>query len=142
DYAVLDYNGTDGTASFQLPNPDPDNDGVTEYSVFCRVVGTPGGNGSIVTEATDPGPDGILGTADDVTVTSVEVLTLTRTSPPKFTNVSRKLLYIYADIDSDGNLERIPLFDDRLEEYLWSYDNNGLKVVQLRFYEIATDVEA
>ncbi|MHC4518842.1 MAG: hypothetical protein ACYTAS_09665, partial [Planctomycetota bacterium] len=42
DYAVLDYNGTDGTASFQLPNPDPDNDGVTDYSVFCRVVGTPG----------------------------------------------------------------------------------------------------
>src|SRR5262249_35267190 len=31
DFQVLDANGTDGTASFQLPNPDPDGDGVTAY---------------------------------------------------------------------------------------------------------------
>jgi len=34
DFAVLDANGTDGPAAFQLPNPDPDGDGVTEYSVY------------------------------------------------------------------------------------------------------------
>src|SRR5262245_17474130 len=27
DFAVLDANGTDGSAAFQLPNPDPDGDG-------------------------------------------------------------------------------------------------------------------
>jgi hypothetical protein len=36
DFQVLDANGTDGQAAFQLPNPDPDNDGVTQYSVFAR----------------------------------------------------------------------------------------------------------
>ncbi len=36
-FAVLDANGTDKDgAAFQLPNPDPNNDGVTEYSVWAR----------------------------------------------------------------------------------------------------------
>src|SRR5690349_7013978 len=33
DFAVIDANGTDGSASFQLPAPAPDGDGITEYSV-------------------------------------------------------------------------------------------------------------
>ena len=43
DFAVLDCDGTDGEAKFQLPNPDPENDGVTEYSVYARALGKPGG---------------------------------------------------------------------------------------------------
>ena len=43
-----------------------------------------------------------------------------------------------------GNLQyvfnRYSLFDEALYDYFWSYDNNGLKLVQLRFYEIPTDV--
>ena len=35
-FQVLDANGTDGEAIFQLPDPDPDGDGVTEYSVYVR----------------------------------------------------------------------------------------------------------
>lgn len=49
-------------------------------------------------------------------------------------------IYVYADINSDGIVERLPLFDDRLQDYFWSYDNQGLKLVQLRFYEIPTNV--
>ena len=41
DFAVLDANGTDGHASFQLPVPDSDDDGITTYSVFARALGTP-----------------------------------------------------------------------------------------------------
>src|SRR5262245_33340660 len=52
-FAVLDANGTDGTASFQLPNPDPLNSGVTKYSVFARALGKPGGSATITTCATD-----------------------------------------------------------------------------------------
>ena len=33
-----------------------------------------------------------------------------------------------------------PLFDNALEDYFWSYDNNGLKLLQLRFYPVPTDV--
>ena len=140
-YQVLDANGTDANgARFQLPNPDPDNDGVTVYSVYARALGKPGGNADMTTGATDPGDDGIFGTADDVIVYSVAVLEVERTKgQQKFENVSRYLLYIYVDLDGNGVAERYNLFNDALQDYFWSYDNNGLKLLQLRFYEIPTN---
>ncbi|MBB6610663.1 hypothetical protein H7F15_06415 [Pontibacter sp. Tf4] len=133
-YQVLDANGTDSNgAKFQLPNPDPDNDGITEYSVWARALGKPGGSSTMSTCAYDPmsGED----------VCSTESLVSVRSKgKSSFTNVSKDLLYIYADLDNDGDTERYPLFDDRLEDYYWSYDNNGLKILQLRFYEMATNV--
>ncbi|MGD9142841.1 MAG: hypothetical protein PVG61_03230 [Dehalococcoidia bacterium] len=146
DFAVLDANGTKGSASFQLPNPDPDGDGTTVYSVWARPVGKPGGDAVVTTcayEYVGPGPDGIVGTEDDEyeEVCSLVTLEVTRTKgKPRFEDVSKELLYIYADIDEDGVVERVPLFDDSLEDYFWSYDNNGLKVLQLRFYEVPTTV--
>src|SRR6185436_19359154 len=54
DFQVLDANGTDANgASFQLPNPDPDNDGATSYSVYARALGKPGGQAKVETCATD-----------------------------------------------------------------------------------------
>ena len=47
-FQVLDKNGTDGSASFALPNPDPDGDGTTTYSVFARALGKPGGSSGLV----------------------------------------------------------------------------------------------
>src|SRR5512143_3019458 len=45
-FKVLDNNCTDGTnAAFQLPNPDPENDGITTYSVFIRALGKPQADG-------------------------------------------------------------------------------------------------
>lgn len=35
-----------------------------------------------------------------------------------------------------------PLFSDPLASYFWSYDNAGLKLAQLRFYEVSTPVAA
>ena len=58
----------------------------------------------------------------------------------KFTNVSKQLLYVYADINGDGTIDRVPLFGDQLQDYYWQYDNTGLKVAQLRFYEVTTNV--
>ncbi len=158
EYAVLDKNGTDGEASFQLPNPDPDNDGVTVYSVWARALGKPGGSASMVTGAWDPGLDGIMGTADDIEVYSMYKLQVERTQgKQKFTDVSRYLLYIYveSDIISDPDgipnsgdevvlveAGRYPLFDPALEDYFWEYDNNGLKLLQLRFYEVSVTVPA
>ncbi len=133
DFEVLDRNGTDGPASFQLPNPDPDGDGVTTYSVYARALGKPGGTANMTTCALDPGTG--------ETVCSVAVLTLTRSKgASKFDNVTKELLFIYADLDGDGILERVGLFSDQLQDYFWSYDDKGLKLVQLRFYEIPTNV--
>ncbi|TSD02487.1 MAG: Uncharacterized protein Athens071424_9 [Parcubacteria group bacterium Athens0714_24] len=133
DYQVLDANGTDGVAAFQLPNPDPDNDEITVYSVWARAVGKPGGSAKMTTCATDPS-DGseVCSTLSYVAVRSK--------GKPTFENVSKELLYIYVDLDGDGTAERYNLFNSALEDYFWSYDNNGLKVLQLRFYEIPTDV--
>ncbi len=133
DFAVLDGNGTDGVAEFTLPHPDPDGNGVTAYSVYARALGTPGGSSVTTTCATDPT------TGEEVC--SLESLLLIRDKgKSSFGNVSRELLFIYADLDGDGTAERYPLFDDALEGYFWSYDNSGLRVAQLRFYEVPTDV--
>ena len=133
DFQVLDANGTDGRAEFQLPNPDPENDGVTEYSVFARALGQPGGSSTTTTCATDPA------TGDEYC--SIYSMVLVRSKgKSSFTNVSRELLYVYADIDGDGMVERLPLFDETMDEYFWSYDNRGLRLAQLRFYEVPTDV--
>lgn len=144
DFAVLDANGTKGSASFQLPNPDPDGDGTTVYSVWARPVGKPGGDAVVTTCAEQLiDPDGIPDSGDEYTeeVCSLVTLEVGRDKgKPRFENVSKELLYIYADIDEDGVVELIPLFDDSLQDYFWSYDNNGLKVLQLRFYEVPTTV--
>ncbi len=132
DFAVLDANGTDGNgASFQLPNPDPDNDGITEYSVWARALGKPGGSSTTTTCAY----------VDTELWCSVYSMVLVRDKgASKFDNVTKQLLYIYADLNNDGTLERYPLFSDALVNYFWSYDNNGLKLAQLRFYEVPTNV--
>jgi len=133
DFAVLDANGTDGSAAFQLPNPDPDGDGITQYSVFARALGTPGGSSKTTTCATDP-------TTGEL-VCSVFTMVLVRNSgKPTFTNVSMDLLFVFADLNGDGTLERVSLFDSALTNFFWQYDNTGLKLAQLRFYQVATNV--
>ena len=132
DYLVLDKNGTDGKAEFQLPNPDADNDGVTTYSVWARALGKPGGRSTTTTCAVD---------ADGEEWCSVYSMIQVRAKGKQsFSDVSRKLLYVYVDLDGDGKVERYSIFDDSLMDYYWGYDNNGLHLLQLRFYPIASDV--
>ncbi len=132
DFAVLDYDGTDGSAKFQLPNPDPDGDGITAYSVYLRVLGKPGGKIRMATSATDPNVGEI--------VSDMRVVSVRDKGQMKFSNVSADLLYIYAWIYDAGvwTYTRVPLFSDLLQDYLWSYDNNGVRLAQLRFYEGVT----
>lgn len=131
DFAVLDANGTDADgATFQLPNPDPENDGTTRYSVFARAPGSSGGWANLVTCQTLDGSDDVC-----------SLVTLDLSGNKKFENVSTELLYIWIDSDDDGLIDtRIPLFADENENYYWEYDNHGLKLVQLRFYECETTV--
>jgi hypothetical protein len=60
------------------------------------------------------------------------------TGQSKFTNVSKELLYVYyCDSGSgsgSGSIVRDSLFANPLADYYWQYDNNGLKLAQLRFY--------
>jgi hypothetical protein len=135
-FQVLDANGTDGSATFQLPNPDPDGDGTTTYSVFARALGKPGGSSTTTTCLTDE---------TGATYCSIYQMVLVRgTGKSTFENVSRELLYVYLDTDGDGDADsRQALFADPLADYYWQYDNAGLHLAQLRFYEqIKTTVPA
>lgn len=133
DFQVLDGNCTDGSSQFQLPNPDPANTGTTTYSVWARALGKPGGSSTTTTCATDP-IDGSL------YCSLYSMVQIRNKGGSSFTNVTKDLLYVYADIDADGTIDRMPLFDSRLQDYYWQYDNNGLKLLQLRFYPIGTTV--
>ena len=131
NYQVLDGNATDGKGTFQLPNPDPDNDGVTEYSVWARPLGKPGGRSETTTCGVDQ-----LG----IEWCSIYSMVLVRdTGKSTFNDVSKQLLYVYVDLYGSG-VKRYPLFDTALQDYFWDYDNSGMKLVQLRFYEVVSEV--
>ncbi len=133
-YQVLDRNGTDANgATFQLPNPDPDGDGITLYSVYSRALGKPGGMSTTTMCLEDKATLEIY--------CSTESLVSVRSGGKStFTNVSKTLLTYYGDIDGDGTMNRIGLFSNDAYSYFWDYVNNGLKLLQLRFYEIPTNV--
>jgi hypothetical protein len=109
--------------------------GITTYSVFVRALGH-GGTATMTLCGTDP--------SDGIDVCSNSSLTLDGDSKPgKFSNETGTLLYLYGvDIDGDGDVDyrRIPLFSDVLEGYFWDYDNEGRRIVQLRFYPCSSTV--
>jgi hypothetical protein len=149
EFGVVDANGTDGVAAFQLPNPDPDGDGTTAYSVYYRALGKPLGKATMQSCYEDA--TGTWCAADFLG--GVEPITIQRSKGgvAKFENVSKDLLYVdYCTAWAAGpdlqlgtsddvctSVTQSPLFSN-LVSYFWSYDNEGLKLAQLRFYEIPT----
>jgi hypothetical protein len=131
-FAVLDKDGTDGQAKFSLPAPGG-------YTVWARALGKPYGEGSLTTCATDvtgaPAEGDICSTLSEVFVRG--------TGKSSFRNVTSNLTTISLDpvldaaaVDACGGTT-VSLFDGCLEGYFWQYDNNGLKLLQLRFYPVA-----
>ena len=132
-FQVLDRNCTDGSSLFQLPNPDPSNSGQTVYSVWARALGKPGGSSSTQTCFVD--------TSTNETYCSIYQMVLVRSSgKSSFSNVSQQLLYVYYCDVATGKIVRVPLFSSPLYDFYWSYTNNGLKLAQLRFYQVSTQV--
>jgi hypothetical protein len=147
---VLDGNACDSNgAQFRLPaNPytcpaeDPEclNSDPTfqNYMVYVRALGKPGGSATVTTCGVSAGTDGVTGTADDEIICSEENVLLVRSKgQSKFTNKTKELTTIRADIDGDGDTERVGIFADALYGYFWDYDNRGLRLAQIRFYPIA-----
>ncbi len=163
-FQVLDKNGTDGEAKFMLPvadtglisatpgsectlYPDPDGagpltayyvcgTGTTVYSVFARALGKRGTLGPDATVMLC----GVDEYGNEICSTGNQLILDSHARPGKFTNVTANLLYLY-NVTIDGILyKRIPLFSDALQDYFWEYDNNGLKLLQLRFYWCETTV--
>ena len=135
--AAFDCNGTQIAkqgAVFQLPcNTNittaagttlvPCTTGATaSYNVWARVVGTPGGSSTLTTCATEP----ITG----VLVCSTKKAVFVRMKPNKFTNVTDALTSL---VDA-STLQTVALFQGGFLNFFWDYDNNGNKLLQLRFY--------
>lgn len=145
DYGVLDKSCLDGDrAEFSLPNPD-NGDGTLAYSVWVRALGKPTGSATMVTcfdefnDITDPSAGTTTWCNDGALVVSLN--RLVGANGPKFVDVSKELLQVCADVDNDPvaeDLELVPLFSDEGENYFWHYDNNGLRLLQMRFYPIST----
>jgi len=129
-FEVLDKNGTDGEASFSLPVPG-------SYTVWARALGTPGGQSKIATCATFVDPT--TGVSSILCSTENEVF-VRGTGKSSFRNVTSALTTITLVAGSPAQLAcgtpTVSLFDACLQDFLWQYDNNGLKLLQVRFYPI------
>src|SRR5438132_9946289 len=127
-YFVLVNNSPDVAASSSLPAPGT-------YTVWARALGTPGGQAKITTCATD-----ISLTTPAVICSTLNEVFVRETGGSKFRNVTDALTTITLDPVADAAAvtacggTTVSLFDPCLQGFFWQYDNNGLKLLQVRFY--------
>jgi hypothetical protein len=138
-FQVLDANATDSTgAVFQLPA-----DVSGGYSVWARALGTPGGS-AIQTTCAASFIDTVAG---QIYCSTVSKMYFRDKGKSTFTDVSSQLLFLTVTVDSTATpglaqclgvtgtqSVTVSLFNSCFQNYFWNYDNNGLKVLQLRFY--------
>lgn len=135
DYDVIDADGTDGEAIFQLPDPGDVISGVAgynpaeaEYRIYIRVLGKP--NGQITLTS------GLIEMDGSVWLSTENVVRMREKGKSLFTDVTKELTTILVDYDEDGVVERVKLFDPEFDEFFWQVDNSGCKLTQLRFYPV------
>ena len=135
DFQVTDANGTDKDgASFTMPT-----DVSLQWVVYVRALGKPGGTAKMQTCYTDA-QTGETWCALDL-AGGVEPVTIgPHNGKSSFTDVSKDLLFVDVCTAYDSAISTCTawdteaLFSDTLDQYFWDYDNNGLKLAQLRFY--------
>ncbi len=93
---------------------------VQAYTIWARALGTPGGHASVTTCATD--------LTNTVVCSTTSVLLVRASGKQKFSNVTKELTTI------NTTLGTVSLFQTGFENFFWSFDNNGLRLAQVRFY--------
>ena len=132
EFKVVDRNGLDGTAEFNIAPG--------TYNIYARALGKPGGKVDITA----------YGEFEELDTTKVLLLgyvKLTREKgKPQSVNIN-ELFYVDVELclavdpDTGECTEKVVYTDywvfdiDELIEYYWDYDNHGLKLLQVRFYE-------
>lgn len=107
------------------------------YQVWARALGQPGGSATATTCATVQGE----------IQCSLENTVMTRTTgKSSFTDVTNEMTSLLVDyctvVDpttgdcTTSTLTRVALFAGDTEDWFWNYNNNGLRLAQLRFYEV------
>src|SRR5262249_7459198 len=127
-------------ASFELPAPCSISQttglctsATTVYSVWARALGKPGGSSSTTTCATDP-TDG----AQVCSIGQFVSMQMRKSGKPSFSDVSPDLLFLTTCVN--GKSVSTPIFSPNYQNYFWQYDNQGLKLLQLRFYQVPSNV--
>jgi hypothetical protein len=101
-----------------------------DYQIWGRALGKPGGSVNMTTCGTDD--TGAL-------VCSIDNTVFTRGKGKSgFVDVTKSLTTVNACFDVAGvvTCETVSLFDPVLQDYFWQYSNNGLRLLQLRFYPL------
>ena len=138
EFKVVDRNGLQGPAEFNIAPG--------HYNVYARALGKPGGKVNITAN----------GTFIDAEVGEKLILlgyvNINRTTgKPKSVNIN-ELFYVNVTLctqynETSGSCEEWVVFEDYwvfdidelLIEYYWDYNNEGLKLLQVRFYECTID---
>ena len=151
DFGVIDANATDGDgAILAIPDPCADADPLTpctpSYAIWARAL-TPQGSATITLCADESGA-GFDGT-DDVWCGDNGITLYGQGNGKKAFEITNNLLSMTITIDGVVNPQlatclgistttsttlNVYLFDNCFENYFWNYDNNGLKLLQLRFF--------
>ena len=104
--------------------------GGADYAIWGRALGKPGGSVSIKTCGTDD--------TGALVCSTVSALFVRGKGKSTFFDVTTSLTTVNACFDVAGvvTCETISLFDPVLQDFFWQYSNNGLRLLQLRFYPL------
>ena len=121
-FQVLDGNACDGGgALFELPNP------TNGYTIWARALGKPGGNATITPCATDTN-------TLEVVCSSTNVFLMRTKGKQTFQNVTTQLTTLTFISPVTGLPVTVSLFDPEFQNFFWNFQNDGLRLAQLRFY--------
>jgi len=124
EFRVLDADGTDGVATLQLPAPDEDGDGDPAFALLARALGRPGGSAELTTCLSDS-----MGTA---TCSDATAFLERDRGQAAAVDLAPEALFAHVDLGG-GTAEDHALFADGGYGAHWTYENSGLKLLQLGF---------
>jgi hypothetical protein len=130
------------SASFELPAPCAISattglctTTTTVYSVWARALAKPGGSSSTTTCATDPTTKELV-----CSIGAFVSVQMRNSGKPSFSNVSDDLLFLTTCNTTTGKTVSTPIFSQNYQNYFWQYENEGLRLLQLRFYQVPSNV--
>jgi hypothetical protein len=115
--------------------PCPTTGAVASYTVWGRALGTPGGSSSITTCATDIATSAVV-----CSVNSNVAVFIRKSGKQIFSDVTNQLTSLVTPAGActtttiTAGTCTVALFGAGFQGFFWDFDNNGNKLLQLRFY--------
>ncbi len=127
-FGIIEANGLEDVAIFQLPTLSE-----TEYQLFVRPLGIP---------RAESQPHDVDPSTNEDIASMGTIIIVKGNGADRDTDIGSKLMTVNVaaeDINRDDVIDELDIttykiFDEVLEGYLWEYNDEGLKVSQLRFY--------